>query len=107
MRIPQISLLLALLLFPTHVLAQVCGPTSDMLEVLKTYPNLEKQEFLGFTSNNDMAQLTVNEATGSWSFIVSYPNGRTCYFFIGPSYLRLHDEEGPSSAPRRETRKGT
>ncbi len=105
MHISQIALLLVLLLFPSHVLGQVCSPTQKALESLKADPIFEESEFLGFTGSNNVAQLFVNKVTGSWSFVVSYPNGRTCLFFSGTEYLRLRNEEPP--APQQETRKGT
>ncbi len=89
-----IPLTVALLLIPATVQAQfACGTRDSFVGTLgEKYGEIRKGA--GLAGPTAIYELWVSEATGTWTILKTYPNGRTCIMAVGDSW---HDD--PPIAP--------
>ena len=71
----------------------VCGPRNDLTARLAEDYG-ESQRGLGLKGSAAVYELWVSEKTGSWTFIVSLPDGRACLVASG---VHWHDVPRPEA----------
>lgn len=78
--------------------AQKCGPRDDMLSTLaSTYG--ETRQSIGLGSNNTVIEVFASTETGSWSIIITTPNGLSCLVASGQAFETLAE-----ALPRKGTK---
>ncbi len=81
-----ILLTVALLLAPIPAQAQIsCGTHDNIVNQLsKTYG--EVLYCLGLSSPKAIFELYINKTTGTWSILITTPNGWTCIMAVGTDW---------------------
>ena len=71
---------------PAPATAQValCGNRSAIVDTLKTKYN-ESRQAIGVAGTESVVELYISEA-GTWTMLVTSPNGRTCIMAAGHSW---------------------
>ncbi|MCC7049110.1 MAG: hypothetical protein IT562_20515 [Alphaproteobacteria bacterium] len=74
-----------------------CAERNDVMSRLKDQYN-EKPTGVGITDNGAVVELTTSDR-GTWTLLVSFPNGRSCLMATGDGW-----EQAPAKAAGREIR---
>ena len=78
----------ALLIFATqNAQAQTpqCAPRPDVLAALATQYG-EARRGIGIAGQNVVMELFVNPSTGTWTFVATSPDGKTCLIASGSNF---------------------
>lgn len=82
------ALALAILLFPSMGFAQTsaqCAPRDAMVEGLASRYG-ESRHGIGLVANNAVMELFASDETGTWTILITLPNGLTCLVASGENY---------------------
>jgi hypothetical protein len=90
--IKRLLLIIACTVLPTQASALVCKKRKDLVEALAAKFQ-ETQQSFGL--QNDMRVLEVfSSHTGSWTALVTLPNGRSCVVAAGQAWTTVKDQLG-------------
>ncbi len=73
-----------------------CGERTDMLANLKDKFH-EQPSGIGITGNGGVVELLTSE-TGTWTLMLSFPNGRSCLMAVGENW-----EQAPAKPKGRDS----
>ena len=85
--------LLGVLVFPAHAQSLQCGPRSDMLAGLKR-SFAEEPRIWGTSNGGGVLEILVSK-TGTWTVVVSYPDGTACMYLSGEDWTAIPQPKGP------------
>ncbi|WP_147127022.1 hypothetical protein [Shimia ponticola] len=84
-----LSVAVAALFIATSAKAQSnCADRAMVVERLGTKYG-ETRQSVGVAANNSVVETYANDGTGSWSIVVTMPNGQSCLVASGMSYEAL------------------
>ena len=91
------ALTAACLCLPLCAAAQTnnCGPRPAVVERL-TEGYGETRHAIGLAANNQVVEFWGAEATGTWTLLVTLPDGRSCIVASGAAFERLNEALPPS-----------
>ena len=84
----------ALLLLPLTAIAQTCGPREIVITTLQENYN-EVRVGVAMTSDNNLVEVFASE-TGSWTLLVTTPNGVSCISLHGYNYESVVEHLPPN-----------
>lgn len=70
---------------PALAQGQRCAPRAQVVELLATR-HAETRRAIGLTANQTVMELYASEATGSWTLLVTLPNGLACLVAAGNGF---------------------
>ncbi len=65
-----------------------CAPRAQMLDVLEQRFS-ETRRAIGLTNSHAVMELYASDENGSWTILVTLPNGMTCLVGVGTGYETL------------------
>ena len=69
-----------------------CGERSDIIQQLETRFQ-ETQQAIGLASNGAVLEIFASPV-GTWTVLMTYPNGKTCLMAVGDAWRPTADELG-------------
>lgn len=88
-----ISFALLALSWPAAAQGRNCGPRGDVVERLSTYFG-ETRRAIGLAQQNRMMEVFASDITGTWTIMVTLPDGRSCLLASGQSWEDRMDDLG-------------
>lgn len=73
-----------------------CAPRDAIVEKLKEKYG-EDQRGLGLGGKKSVIELWSSEKTGTWTIVMTRPNGTTCIVAAGDAWLEAPPTEGPEA----------
>lgn len=96
-RIAAASFVLGIVALPPPSFAQTaCAPRGDIVEKLKEKYG-EDQRGMGLGGKEAVIELWSSEETGSWTIMMTRPNGVTCILGAGDSWMDAPPDPGPEA----------
>jgi len=95
MKQPLLSSLIAMLLCSGSVDAQTaCAPREGFVQqLLGKYQ--EAPQAMGVSNTGFLMELFASEHTGSWTIMLTRPDGQTCIIYAGQGYIEaIKEKEG-------------
>lgn len=80
-----VALPLLALALPALAQGQRCAPRAQMIEVLSSR-HAETRHAIGLTTNRTVMELYASETSGSWTLLVTLPNGLACLVAAGNGF---------------------
>ena len=81
---------------PVQAQTQRCAPRAQMIDLLSSRQD-ETRRAIGLTANHTVMELYASERSGSWTLLVTLPNGLTCLVAAGNDFELTETEA--SGAP--------
>lgn len=72
-------------LAPASAQGAVCGPRSDVIEVLESRWG-ESQQSLGFAAGGNVLEMWASTETGTWTTLITRPDGQACIVASGEAF---------------------
>lgn len=85
MRLTTLSLLLASLAAPAFAEGNVCGEREIIVRRLQDKYG-ETRQSMGLQQNNGVVEIFASDASGTWTILVTMPNGMTCLVAAGEAW---------------------
>lgn len=81
----------ALILAAGHAFSQTPRPCAERAQVIERLASGygEARHAIGLAANNHVMELYASEETGSWTVVMTTPEGVTCLVAAGQSYERI------------------
>ena len=91
------ALLVAISLLPTMADAQnrKCGPRAKVVETL-AQKYKESRQSIGLATKGRVMEVYASDETGSWTIVVTMPNGMTCLVASGQSFEDVDEALQPA-----------
>lgn len=70
---------------PAEAQGQRCAPRAQVIELLSSRHD-ETRRAIGLTANHTVMELYASDASGSWTLLVTLPNGMTCLVAVGSGF---------------------
>ncbi len=94
MKTPILAALAVSLAVPAWAQQQrQCGPRDRIIEML-TEGFSEARQSMALATNGNLIETLANLETGSWTVIVSFPEGQTCIVAAGGSFQIVSEPAG-------------
>lgn len=78
--------------------ATQCGARDTVVATLAGQYG-ETRRGMGLAANNSLVEVFASDTSGSWTIIVTLPDGLTCLVASGQSYEALRDSQTPVGEP--------
>lgn len=87
----------AIVALPPPASAQTaCAPRGDIVEKLKDKYG-EVQRGMGLGGTTAIVEIWSSEKTGTWTIVMTRPNGTTCILAAGDNWSESPEEPGPEA----------
>ncbi len=80
-------------LTPAHAVAAQCASHAKMMQQLNERFG-ESRQSIGLTPSGQMLELFAHPETGTWTVLLSFPNGTSCMMAAGTDYQYLNKPAG-------------
>lgn len=88
----------ALVIVTAAEAATNCAPHKDVVAIL-TERYGETRLGIGIAQTDQLVEIFVGTADGTWTFIVTKPDGTACIFASGTNFEHIYDPPAPQGTP--------